>query len=134
VARRAANRPSDDAATADHVANPGDLCAVMIPSWSCRLSDAPREQYSIRDRDLAGEVAARFPPRRWFATDRGDAEDVLGRYGDQVGDGKNVAAKDLGRELEATTRTRTGCSQRRRGEDREQSSRWLVISHSTNLP
>jgi hypothetical protein len=42
VARRAANRPSDDAATADHVVNPGNLCAAMIPGWSCRLSDAPR--------------------------------------------------------------------------------------------
>ena len=134
VTRRAANRPSDDAATADQVVNPGNLGAVMIPGWSCRLSGAPREQYSVRGCDLARKVAARFPPRRWFATDRGDVEHVLGRYVDQVGDRKNVTAKNFSRELEATTRPRTGCSQRWCGEDREESSRWLVIPHSTILP
>jgi hypothetical protein len=134
VARHAANCPWDDSAAADHIVHPGNLCAVMIPGWPCRLSGAPREQYSIRSRDLAREVTARFPPRRWFATDRGDVEHVLRWYIDQVGDGKNVAAKNLSRELEATTRPRTGCSQRRRGEDREGSSRRLIISHSANLP
>ena len=106
----------------------------MTPGWPCGLSRAPREQYSVRGRDLARKVAARFPPWRWFATDRGDVEHVLGRYVDQVGDGKDVAAKNLSCELEATTCPRTGCSQRRRGEDREESSRWPVIPHSIILP